>query len=127
MQERFHEDWSHDRKWGWQQDSAVVGHNLKIAWNLTRCAYYFQTRAERLRREGKDEEADSYTQRSDKCLEVAQRLEQDGGHQGEQAGEGQGRRTEHDAGVDQGRVGDHQHDGKHFHRGHHVPPGGAPG
>ncbi len=36
VQERFHEDWSHDRKWGWQQDNAVVGHNLKIAWNLMR-------------------------------------------------------------------------------------------
>lgn len=36
VQERFHEDWSADRKWGWQQDSAVVGHNLKIAWNLMR-------------------------------------------------------------------------------------------
>lgn len=36
VQERFHEDWSHDRRWGWQQDNAVVGHNLKIAWNLTR-------------------------------------------------------------------------------------------
>ena len=36
MQERFHEDWSHDKSWGWQQDRAVVGHNLKIAWNLMR-------------------------------------------------------------------------------------------
>ncbi len=36
VQERFHEDWSHDRAWGWQQDRAVVGHNLKIAWNLMR-------------------------------------------------------------------------------------------
>jgi mannose/cellobiose epimerase-like protein (N-acyl-D-glucosamine 2-epimerase family) len=36
VQERFHEDWSHDRKYKWQQDNAVVGHNLKIAWNLTR-------------------------------------------------------------------------------------------
>ena len=36
VQERFHEDWSPDRTWGWQQDRAVVGHNLKIAWNLTR-------------------------------------------------------------------------------------------
>ncbi|HYN76963.1 MAG TPA: hypothetical protein VES73_04110, partial [Lamprocystis sp. (in: g-proteobacteria)] len=25
-----------DQDWGWQQDRAVVGHNLKIAWNLTR-------------------------------------------------------------------------------------------
>lgn len=36
VQERFHEDWSHDKQWGWQQDQAVVGHNLKIAWNLMR-------------------------------------------------------------------------------------------
>jgi len=36
VQERFHEDWSPDRKYGWQQDAAVVGHNLKIAWNLMR-------------------------------------------------------------------------------------------
>ena len=36
VQERFHEDWSHDLTWGWQEDRAVVGHNLKIAWNLMR-------------------------------------------------------------------------------------------
>jgi putative intracellular protease/amidase/mannose/cellobiose epimerase-like protein (N-acyl-D-glucosamine 2-epimerase family) len=36
VQERFHADWSPDREWGWQQDRAVVGHNLKIAWNLMR-------------------------------------------------------------------------------------------
>ena len=36
VQEKFMEDWSHDSTWGWQQDRGVVGHNLKIAWNLTR-------------------------------------------------------------------------------------------
>jgi len=36
VQEKFHEDWSHDSTWGWQQDRGVVGHNLKIAWNLMR-------------------------------------------------------------------------------------------
>jgi mannose/cellobiose epimerase-like protein (N-acyl-D-glucosamine 2-epimerase family) len=36
VQEKFHEDWSHDSAWGWQQNRAVVGHNLKIAWNLMR-------------------------------------------------------------------------------------------
>jgi len=36
VNERFHEDWSHDQEWGWQQNRAVVGHNLKIAWNLLR-------------------------------------------------------------------------------------------
>jgi mannose/cellobiose epimerase-like protein (N-acyl-D-glucosamine 2-epimerase family) len=36
VQERFMEDWSHDQSWGWQQNRAVIGHNLKIAWNLMR-------------------------------------------------------------------------------------------
>jgi mannose/cellobiose epimerase-like protein (N-acyl-D-glucosamine 2-epimerase family) len=36
VQERFHADWKHDTNWGWQQNRAVVGHNLKIAWNLMR-------------------------------------------------------------------------------------------
>ena len=36
VQERFYEDWSHDKTWGWQQNRAVVGHNFKIAWNLMR-------------------------------------------------------------------------------------------
>jgi len=36
VQEKFHEDWTKDQTWGWQQNRAVVGHNLKIAWNLTR-------------------------------------------------------------------------------------------
>jgi mannose/cellobiose epimerase-like protein (N-acyl-D-glucosamine 2-epimerase family) len=36
VQEKFFEDWSPDRTHLWQQDRAVVGHNLKIAWNLMR-------------------------------------------------------------------------------------------
>ncbi|MBF0564284.1 MAG: AGE family epimerase/isomerase, partial [Nitrospirae bacterium] len=36
VQEKFHEDWSKDQTWGWQQNRGVVGHNLKIAWNLMR-------------------------------------------------------------------------------------------
>lgn len=36
VQEKFFEDWSMDQTWGWQQNRAVVGHNLKIAWNLLR-------------------------------------------------------------------------------------------
>ena len=35
VNEKFHADWSHDQTWGWQQNRAVVGHNLKIAWNLS--------------------------------------------------------------------------------------------
>ncbi|MEU8463239.1 AGE family epimerase/isomerase [Streptomyces sp. NPDC029003] len=36
VQERFFRDWSHDTEHSWQQNRAVVGHNLKIAWNLMR-------------------------------------------------------------------------------------------
>ena len=36
VQEKFFDDWSADKKWRWQQDRAVVGHDLKIAWNLMR-------------------------------------------------------------------------------------------
>lgn len=36
VNEKFHEDWTHDQTWGWQQNRSVVGHNLKIAWNLMR-------------------------------------------------------------------------------------------
>lgn len=36
VQEKFFDDWTKDQTWGWQQNRAVVGHNLKIAWNLMR-------------------------------------------------------------------------------------------
>ncbi|HEU5357318.1 MAG TPA: DJ-1/PfpI family protein [Actinocrinis sp.] len=36
VHERFHADWTPDAEQSWQQNRAVVGHNLKIAWNLTR-------------------------------------------------------------------------------------------
>lgn len=36
VQEKFMDDWSHDKTWGWQQNRGVIGHNLKIAWNLMR-------------------------------------------------------------------------------------------
>ena len=72
--ERFHADWTPDLTYRWQQNRAIVGHNLKIAWNLTRCAFYFQTRAKRLRDEGNTPDADGYDQRAQRCLEVATRL-----------------------------------------------------
>jgi mannose/cellobiose epimerase-like protein (N-acyl-D-glucosamine 2-epimerase family) len=36
VQEKFHEDWSPDVTHMWQQNRGVIGHNLKIAWNLMR-------------------------------------------------------------------------------------------
>lgn len=45
VQEKFLEDWTKDQTWGWQQNRAVVGHNLKIAWNLMRF-YAIEDKAE---------------------------------------------------------------------------------
>jgi hypothetical protein len=36
VQEKFHDDWSHDQTLGLAAEPRVVGHNLKIAWNLMR-------------------------------------------------------------------------------------------
>lgn len=41
VNEKFNRDWSVDHTWRWQQNRAVIGHNLKIAWNLTRVANYY--------------------------------------------------------------------------------------
>jgi mannose/cellobiose epimerase-like protein (N-acyl-D-glucosamine 2-epimerase family) len=41
VNERFLADWTPDHSWRWQQNRAIVGHNLKIAWNLTRVANYY--------------------------------------------------------------------------------------
>jgi mannose/cellobiose epimerase-like protein (N-acyl-D-glucosamine 2-epimerase family) len=43
VNERFKADWTPDHAWGWQQNRAVVGHNLKISWNLTRVANYYHS------------------------------------------------------------------------------------
>lgn len=72
--ERFHANWTPDLSYRWQQDRAVVGHDLKIAWNLTRCAFYFQGRARRLGGQGRQQEAADCQRRSQRCLEVARRL-----------------------------------------------------
>lgn len=42
VNERFHADWSPDHAYSWQQNRAVIGHNFKIAWNLTRVANYLE-------------------------------------------------------------------------------------
>jgi len=36
VQEKFFENWAKDQQHMWQQNRGVVGHNLKIAWNLMR-------------------------------------------------------------------------------------------
>lgn len=41
VNERFDATWRPEHDWGWQQNRAIVGHNFKIAWNLTRVANYY--------------------------------------------------------------------------------------
>jgi mannose/cellobiose epimerase-like protein (N-acyl-D-glucosamine 2-epimerase family) len=36
VQEKFYEDWTRDITHMWQQNRGVIGHNLKISWNLMR-------------------------------------------------------------------------------------------
>lgn len=45
VNERFLANWEPDHTYSWQQNRAVVGHNFKIAWNLTRVANYYKTLA----------------------------------------------------------------------------------
>lgn len=71
VNERFESDWSQDLTWGWQQDRGIVGHNLKICWNLTRCGHYYAKRALELRVEGSDEAATQCEGRSKRCYEQA--------------------------------------------------------
>ncbi len=62
VQERFYDDWKPDYDWGWQQDRGIVGHNLKIAWNLTRIAHYYAS-------QGKQQKADELIEVARKRLE----------------------------------------------------------
>lgn len=41
VNERFDGQWKPVHDWNWQKNRAIVGHNLKIAWNLTRVANYY--------------------------------------------------------------------------------------
>ncbi|MFM9110336.1 MAG: hypothetical protein ACKOPN_07055 [Prochlorococcaceae cyanobacterium] len=49
--ERFQRDWQPITDAGWQQNRAVVGHNLKIVWTLSRVAHYFSARGDTARAE----------------------------------------------------------------------------
>lgn len=71
VKERFYKDWTFDNKWGWQQDRGIVGHNLKISWNLTRCGHYYK----KLSAESVDHDAQQeYNELADRCYEFARNL-----------------------------------------------------
>ena len=74
VNERFYADWTPDHEYKWQQDRAICGHNLKIAWNLTRCAFYLDVRALRLQERGEAAQAQQLEHRADSCRATATRL-----------------------------------------------------
>jgi len=67
--ERFDADWNPDLEWGWQKNRGIVGHNLKISWNLTRCGHYYSYLAETLKDE--PESAKKYYHRAQDCYKAA--------------------------------------------------------
>jgi mannose/cellobiose epimerase-like protein (N-acyl-D-glucosamine 2-epimerase family) len=74
VNERFHDDWSPDHSWKWQQNRAIVGHNLKIAWNLTRVANYYRSRAVRRRERGDAKSAQEFKEFAEKLEQRAVKL-----------------------------------------------------
>ncbi len=73
VNERFSRDWKPDHNWRWQQDRAVAGHNLKIAWNLTRVANYYYFVANQVSAEDQQQANDS-TKFADKLMKLADKL-----------------------------------------------------
>lgn len=74
VNERFHADWTPDQKWRWQQNRAIVGHNLKIAWNLTRVANYYQVLADEDRYKNRDSAAKQHELLATDFLGLAKKL-----------------------------------------------------
>lgn len=77
VNERFMANWEPDHSYSWQQNRAVVGHNFKIAWNLTRVANYYETLATNSGRTGRSDTADQgerYTALAARCMMQAERL-----------------------------------------------------
>jgi mannose/cellobiose epimerase-like protein (N-acyl-D-glucosamine 2-epimerase family) len=82
VNERFHKDWSYDQTWGWQQNRGIVGHNLKISWNLTRCAHYYVRLADEARLDNDSAVEEKYSHLAQRCYDFARLL----GHNMRKAG-----------------------------------------
>lgn len=67
--ERFFEDYTPQLDHGWQQNRAIVGHNLKISWNLTRCGHYYRTLAAECERD--TVKASHYRELARRCFTLA--------------------------------------------------------
>lgn len=74
VNERFYANWEPDHLWGWQQNRAIVGHNYKIAWNLTRVAKYFLSRAELSRSDGNARSGEADDRMAHRLIKYSQQL-----------------------------------------------------
>jgi hypothetical protein len=74
VNERFNHDWRPDQEYSWQKDRAIIGHNFKIAWNLTRVANYCDTSAHNDAMSGDVSSAQEWRDLSRRCMEMADRL-----------------------------------------------------
>jgi hypothetical protein len=74
VKERFNKDWSHDTSWGWQKDRGIVGHNLKISWNLTRCGHYYKTLAAELSGKGNKKDQRLYEKMAERCYDFSRTI-----------------------------------------------------
>jgi mannose/cellobiose epimerase-like protein (N-acyl-D-glucosamine 2-epimerase family) len=74
VNERFHEDWKPDQNWGWQQNRAIVGHNLKIAWNLTRCGNYLLCKEMEHLGKGNRDTASQYASQAQRYFNLAVKI-----------------------------------------------------
>ncbi|MBW4537444.1 MAG: hypothetical protein KME09_26255 [Pleurocapsa minor HA4230-MV1] len=73
VNERFFRNWEPEHDWRWQRNRAVVGHNLKIAWNLTRVANYYYFSADKVMAED-CEEAERSKKLADDLMKLADKL-----------------------------------------------------
>ncbi|MCW4000769.1 MAG: AGE family epimerase/isomerase [Candidatus Bathyarchaeota archaeon] len=62
VNERFLATWIPDHEHGWQQNRGIIGHNLKIAWNMTRAANYMYLLAQQEGNEKWRTKGDNYMQ-----------------------------------------------------------------
>jgi mannose/cellobiose epimerase-like protein (N-acyl-D-glucosamine 2-epimerase family) len=74
VNERFFSNWEPDHNWRWQKNRAIVGHNLKIAWNLTRVASYYRTLASRVRAGEEVGRAEEHERYAGRLLDLARKL-----------------------------------------------------
>ncbi len=77
VNERFLRDWTPDHDWRWQNNRAIIGHNLKIAWNLTRAANYYCCLAESFKEKRNASEENRYRQKAKDLMDLSEKLAMD--------------------------------------------------